>query len=278
VCKALDSRGFELHATDLRHRSGLPGRVELADARDELSVYRLMEGMDAVVHLANYPHADAGPSPARLLAENVTMNANVFTAAADLGVSRIVFASSIQVMLAPSWPRNRKPPFGLPYLPLDGNCPPRTGNNPYALSKHFGEEMLRATAAAKPELCCTALRFPLLVGEWHRRRFFGEGPVAKISRQWLDLAEATAHLTLEDAAACVGDVLERQQPGFHQYFPAQAMELAGYDLERMVREFYPDVPLRRPLGELESLIDLSAVREAIGWLPKERIHAEIQDD
>ncbi len=278
VCKHLLARGVDVKATDQRYQAGFPVRVELCDVRDELGTYRLLEGMDAVVHLANYPNANAGPSPARLLTENVAMNANVFSAAVDLGLERIVFASSVQAMLTFAWPRTRRASYPLPYLPLDGNCPANTGNNPYALSKHFGEEMLRVIAANKPKLACTALRFPFLISEWYRRRFFNERGVARIPRAWLDVAEATAHLTLEDAAECVASVLECEQPGYHQYFPAQAMDLQGYDIPRMVSEFYPEVPLKRPLNELDSLIDLSAVREAVGWQPRDRVRAEIVED
>src|SRR5688572_14132805 len=247
IVEALAARGSDVRATDRRHRPKLPVRLELADMRDELSVYRLVEGADAVVHLANYTHAGLGPSPAALLSENVAMNTNVFTAALELGVSRIVFASSIQVMLSFRHPRPLHGPYPLPYLPLDGDCPPATGTNPYALSKHFGETFLRAAAASHPERACTALRYPFLVDDGYRQRFLSSGSVARLPRGMLDWGEATAHLSLDDAAALAVAVLERQRPGYHQYFPAQSMDVGGYDPERIVREFYPDVPLRKAI-------------------------------
>lgn len=278
VCVALVRRGMDVRATDQRHKAGLPVRLELADVRDELSVYRLVEGMDAVVHLANYTHAGAGPSPARLLAENLAMNSNVFTAAFELGVSRVVFASSIQVMLSFQHPRARQPPFPLPYLPLDGDYPAATGTNPYALSKLFGEQLLQRFAAARPDLSCTSLRYPFLVTDWYRQRFLSSGPVARLPRSWIDWSEVTAHLSLGDAADLAARVVERQRPGYHQYFPALAMDLSGYDVTRAVREFYPGATLKKPLDTLGDLIDLTAVREATGWAPGERIHAEIIDE
>jgi nucleoside-diphosphate-sugar epimerase len=277
ITTALLARGWDVRATDQRHRAGLPVRLELADVRDELSVYRLVEGMDAVVHLANHTHAGAGPSPARLLSENVAMNANVFTAALELGVSRLVFASSVQVMLSFRHPRERTPPFPFPYLPLDGACPPATGTNPYALSKQFSEELLRAAAESRPGFSCTALRYPFLISDWYRQRFLSEGPVAKLTRGWVDWSEATAHLSLDDAASLAALVLERERPGYHQYFPAQTMDVEGYDAERAVHEFYQGVPQRRPLSAISDLIDLTAVHEATGWSPTERIRVRIVD-
>ena len=44
------------------------------------------------------------------------------------------------------------------------------------------------------------------------------------------------------------------------------------------REFYPDVPQRQPLRTSRDLIDLTAVQEATGWAPRERIRAEIIED
>jgi len=278
ICKTLCERGCEVRATDRRAQHELPVQLELADSRDELAMYRLVEGVDAVIHLANHTHAGAGPSAASLLSENVAMNSNVLTAALELGVSRVVFASSIQVMLSFRHPRPRTPPFPLPYLPLDGDCPPATGTNPYALSKSFGEEFLRVAAASRPELACTALRYPFLVTDAYRQRFLSSGPVAKLPRSVLDWSEATAHLTMDDAAELAATVLERQRPGYHQFFPALAMDVAGYDLDRVISEFYPDVPLRQPLRTPRDLIDLAAVQSATGWVPRERIRAEIIDE
>lgn len=274
VCRTLCEHGHEVLAVDQRYRPGLGVPLKLADVRDELEVYRLLEGMDALVHLANFPNPNAGPSPAALLSGNVAMNANVFMAAHDLGVSRIVFASTIQVMLTFGWPRVRTPPFQIPYFPLDGACPPSTAINPYALSKLFGEQMLARLVESRSDLAATVLRYPMLLGEAQRERWFPK-PVAKLDVNVVDFHEATAHLMLDDAAELVACALERQTPGYHQYFPAVWLDLVGYDAQSVVREFYPNVPLRLPLEELTTLIDLSAEKAALDWQPKQRIRAEI---
>ncbi len=274
VCRTLQERGHEVRAVDQRHKPGLGVRLELADVRDELTVYRLLDGMDAVVHLANHPNPNAGPSPATLLSDNVAMNTNVFMAAHDLGVSRIVFSSTIQVMLTFGWPRSKAPPFQIPYLPLDGDCPPNTATNPYALSKLFGEQLLKQLVESRRDLCATVLRYPMLLSELQRDRWFPK-PVAKLHVDAVDFYELTAHLMLDDAAELVAAALEREAPGYHQYFPAQTFDLVDYDPARLIREFYPHVSLRRPIEAMTNLIDLAAVRLALGWEPKQRIRAEI---
>ena len=53
----------------------------------------MLDGADAVVHLANIPAPGLRPA-ARTLTENTTMNAHVFLAAQTLGLRKVVWASS----------------------------------------------------------------------------------------------------------------------------------------------------------------------------------------
>jgi nucleoside-diphosphate-sugar epimerase len=270
VCKALLERGTRVRATDQRFVAGFPARVELGDLRDEMFVYRVTEGVDAVVHLGNHPNAFVGLSPQRLLAENTAMNSNVFHAATDLGVKALVFASSVQVTMRRD--RDTKgPPFDVPYLPLDSELPPNPGLNTYAQSKEFAERMLKLFVASDPALSATAIRYPMLVSEWlHNRMTSGRVPLKN-----LDFIECTAHLYMEDAGRLVADVLEKRLPGYHQYFPADTMELRGYPVEEWVRDRYPNTPLRRPAAELDRLVDVSVITRDLGWAPRRRMSLEI---
>src|SRR6187431_1060862 len=118
TCQALARRGYEVRATDQKLPPEFPWSAELGDLKDEFFVHRLVRGVGAVVHLGNHPNAFAGPSPQRILAENTQMNANVFQACAQLGVERLIFASSVQAFLYTDYNR-MGPPYRLPYLPLD---------------------------------------------------------------------------------------------------------------------------------------------------------------
>jgi nucleoside-diphosphate-sugar epimerase len=153
-------------------------------------------------------------------------------------------------------------------LPLDGKLPPNPGRNAYALSKEFGERMLRLAAENEPGLSVTSLRFPMLVGEWLERRMGGG---QRVPFSMIDLAECTAHLFLEDAARLIAEVLERRLPGYHQYFPAETMDLVGCPPAELVSDHYPGVELRRPLEELSRLVDLSELERELGWKPERRL-------
>src|SRR5919201_1715642 len=97
---ALVRAGHEVRATDSRFRGDLAVPLTPLNLLDEHGLYPLLEGCEALVHLGNHPNRFAGPSFQRLLAENTSMNANAFGAALERGVRHVVFASSIQVMLA----------------------------------------------------------------------------------------------------------------------------------------------------------------------------------
>jgi NAD(P)-dependent dehydrogenase (short-subunit alcohol dehydrogenase family) len=68
-------------------------------------------------------------------------------------------------------------------------------------------------------------------------------------------------------AALVALVLERQQPGYHQYFPAQALTLEGYTVESTLTRFFPNTPLRRPETAIGELVDRSALERDFGFRP-----------
>ncbi len=267
ACRALGRRGFDVRATDQKVPPAFPFNLELGDLTDEFFVHRMVRGVAAVVHLGNHPNAFAGPSPQRILAENTQMNANVFQACAQLGVKRLVFASSVQATLYTDFER-RSSPFRLPYLPLDGRLPCAPGPNPYAQSKQFAELMLQHLCAAHTQLSATALRFPMLVGEQLLGRFES---IRTFSHTWFNFSECLSHLTLDDAAELIAAVVERDAPGYHQYFPAQAMQLRGRSNADLIAEFYPDTLLRKPALEIAELIDLSDLERDTGWRPTRRI-------
>lgn len=271
VCKELARRQHDVVGTDQRFAPGLGVPLKLADLRDSRAVYALLEGVDAVAHLGNIPNLGLGPSPQEVLGDNVRMNANVFRAAVDLGVSRIVFASSLQAMIRLDEGRAFDAPPVIPYFPLDGEAPANPGHNFYGLSKEFGERTLRILSELQPELACTALRFPMLAGEWFHRRAQQPIPVGT-----LNFCEALTYLDFSDAASLVALALERQAPGYHQYFPAQAVTLAGYTVEATLREFFPSTPLRRPPEQIDALVDLSALERDLGFRPGPPLTIQLQ--
>jgi nucleoside-diphosphate-sugar epimerase len=273
TCEALARRGYEVRATDQKLEAGFAFPAELGDLKDEYFVHRLMRGVDVVVHMGNHPNAFVGPSPQRILAENTQMNANVFHAATQLGVERIVFASSIQAVLYTNQ-ENKDETYVLPYFPLDGRLPYAPGPNTYGQSKEWGERMLQHLARAHPGLTATALRYPMLLNE----RFFARfETIRSLAGNWFNFSECLAHLTFEDAAELIAIVAGIERPGFKAYFPAQAMQFQNRSTADMIRRFYPATKLERPIEAIDELIDISEITQDTGWKPTRRVRVPLED-
>jgi nucleoside-diphosphate-sugar epimerase len=263
TCRHLVAAGFDVVATDHVFRGDLPVRVRVIDLLDRHAVYPLLEGCEAVVHLANHPNLGSISPPQRLYAENLTMNANVFHAAVELGIKRLIFASSIQAISGDrnAWHGTGDRPSCLPHLPLDEHMPACPGNL-YGLSKANTEQMLSQYAFLDPTLSCTAIRFPsLMATEWleHYRRH--RGGHAKLD-------EAFTCLEMRDAAALIRCVLVTNRPGYIHFVPAARANLLGWTPAEVIARFYPNVPLKQPADQMRVLVDLEALHRYYDWAPQ----------
>jgi nucleoside-diphosphate-sugar epimerase len=127
VCVALQARGHTVRGADQRPTPNVGDVVE-GDLADKDTVYRAVQGMECVIHLAAY--VNNGDLVETLLHPNVISPYYVCEAARELGVKRLVLASSVQVIEG----------FGRPgrSIGVDEGLRPR---NLYALTKAWGEVM-----------------------------------------------------------------------------------------------------------------------------------------
>ena len=116
--------------------------IVYADIRKVDEVDRMMEGVDAVVHLGGIPVEDSWEN---ILQTNIAGTYNVFEAARRHGVRRFVFASSNHAI--GFYRRGRK---------IDSFVPTRVDSR-YGLSKAFGED-LGSLYADKHRLGVMAIR------------------------------------------------------------------------------------------------------------------------
>src|SRR6478735_9601715 len=127
--------GYRVLATDLTPPpDGIDTAYLRADLTDHGQVVDVLDGADAVVHLANIPAPGLRPA-ARTLTENTTMNAHVFLAAQTLGLRKVVWASSettLGLAFSPDAPPR--------YAPVDEDHYPHPEST-YALSKVLSETM-----------------------------------------------------------------------------------------------------------------------------------------
>jgi nucleoside-diphosphate-sugar epimerase len=132
VVREMAGAGHTVTNVDLIPDRGAPGRFLRADLTDAGQVYQALASSraEAVVHMGAWADARIVPD-SRTYGDNVLGTFNVFQACADLGIKRVVSASSAQV-----YGFANAPPL---YLPADEDHPLRPVNC-YALSKIAGEQ------------------------------------------------------------------------------------------------------------------------------------------
>jgi len=128
--------------------SGLDGiEIVEGDIRSRTDVARAMTGIDAVFHVAALPSvARSWSDPVATLATNSHGTANVAEAAADAGVSSLVYSSSSSV-------------YGDQEAELKTESLEPRPISPYAYSKFLGEKIALAHARDRKGLRVIALRY-----------------------------------------------------------------------------------------------------------------------
>jgi nucleoside-diphosphate-sugar epimerase len=260
------AHGYGVVATDVVPRPGfLPGQQELAYLQADLGDYgdtaEVLDGCEAVVHLANVPAPGLVP-PARTFTRNTTMNANVFLAAAQLRLRRVVWASSETTLGLP---------FDTPprYVPVDEEHYP-VPDSTYALSKVVSETAaehisawsgipfvaLRLSNVILPE---AYVSFPSWQGDPHARKW----------NLW-------SYIDVRDAATACRLGLEADVAGARSYVIANADTVMTTATEELLDAVFPGVPRRRPIGGNVSLFSIEKARAELGFEPLHTWHDEVE--
>ncbi|MDX2108670.1 MAG: NAD(P)-dependent oxidoreductase [Verrucomicrobiota bacterium] len=266
VCRELMDQGHTVRGTDITVNPKSPVRIDVQNILDREVCYRLCEGMEVVIHLANHTNEHYG-TPQKVYGENMVMNMNVFQAAVDCGVKKLLFASSIQA-ISGRRPLSETIPSEIPYFPIDGDMPGNPGN-PYALSKVHAESLLRHFAKMQ-KISTIAIRYPGLVGNLARMAMYNDGSsIVEWSRiHGTTGDEAFVFLTHKEAARFTRICVEKELPGYNCFLPAfREPYLYKRTVSDLKTQFYPSVPWRNECGENPTFANLAVLQEKLGWSP-----------
>jgi nucleoside-diphosphate-sugar epimerase len=211
---------------------------------------------DAVVHLANIP-APGLSTPAVTFNSNITMNFNVFQAAAALELDRVVWASSETTLGLP---------FDTPprYAPVDEDHYP-VPTSTYALSK-VASETVAGHIAQWSGLPFIALRFSNIMAPEDYQWFaeFQDDPHARKWNLWgyIDQRDValSCRLALEADAGTV--------TGSPAFIIAAADTVMNRPSAELLAEVFPGVRLTRDVGEFGTLLAIDRAREVLGFEPE----------
>ena len=254
VADLLD-HGHEVLGTDVEPRPAEFGRAEFvrADLTDYGQAAEVLTGADAVVHLANIPAPGLRP-PAVTFNQNMTMNFNVFHAATQTSLRRVVWASSETTIGLP---------FDVPprYAPIDEDHYPFPTST-YALSK-VTSETAAAHIAQWSGIPFVALRFSNILGPADYPRFpsYWDDPMKRKWNLW-------GYIDERDAAMACRLALDADVTGSDAFIIAGADTVMTRPSADLMREVFPGVPLREQVAGNDTLLSIGHARRVLGFEPR----------
>jgi nucleoside-diphosphate-sugar epimerase len=260
---ALARAGHEVTGSDLMRgvfERPLPGenayvQADLTDAGEAFAVVR---GMDAVVHAAAIPDPTHNP-PATVFRNNVMSTFNAIEAAVRFGVKRFVNVSSETV---PGFFFPERP--WLPeYVPVDEEHPIRP-QDPYALAKHFGEQMMDA-AVRRSDIRCISIRPCWVHHEGNYERNLGP----QVRDASVLSANLWSYIDLYDLADAMVLAVQSDLPGHEVFYIASPDNVGGRPFAETVKKHYGDrIPIRALDRVDASGISCAKAVRMLGYEPK----------
>jgi nucleoside-diphosphate-sugar epimerase len=269
VVRDLVDTGHDVLNVDTVAPSEQVGRFLRADLTDLGETIEALRGADSVVHLAAIP-APGIRTVGQTFEINTLSTYNVFSAATQVGLERVIWASSETVLGLPfgtSGARNLLDAAAEPghvsepdYVPID-ELHPRRPHSSYSLSKVVGEEM--------------AVQF----ARWTRIPFIGlrfsaiREPVEYESfpDTWRDphMGEwnAWGYVDARDVAQACRLSLAADVSGAEVFIIAAGDTASDRPNAELLATCFPSVEVRPGIGDHDTLLAIDKARRILGYAP-----------
>lgn len=224
-----------------------------AELNDLGQTVEALAGADAVVHLAAIPAPDRA-TPEVVFRTNTLSTYTVFSAAARLGLRRVVWASSETTLGLPF----DQPPE---YAPVDEAHPLRPESS-YALSKVVGEQMAREFSRWSG-IPIVGLRFSNVMERHDYEQFpsYWEDPQIRRWNLW-------GYVDVSHVAQSCRLALEADIQGAEAFIIAAADTVMRRPSRELMAQVFPGVPVRGEVAEHGTLLGIDAARRALGYAPE----------
>ena len=252
VVRDLRVAGHDVRNVDVVHDGSQHGQCVVADLTDLGQCHDVLAGADAVVHLAAIPAPDIKPA-GQTFENNILSTYNVFAAATDRGVGRIVWASSETVL---GLPFDEPPAFA----PIDETHPPRPETS-YALSKLVGETMAEQFAR-QTGVPFFGLRISNIMEPPDYARFETWQDDARV-RKW----NLWGYVDARDVAQAVRLGLEADVTSAMVAIIAAADTCMRRPSAELLDEVYPEVERRGAIDGRTTLLSIDRARAVLGYEP-----------
>ena len=253
VTADLREQGHQVLNVDRVPERSADGLSVLAELTDYGQARELIDGAEAVVHLAAIP-APGIRSEAETFRVNTLSTYNVFAAAVAAGAHRVVWASSETVL---GLPFDTPPAFA----PIDESIDPRPESS-YALSKLAGE-LMAEQFARRSGAVFIGLRFSNIMEPADYQTFpgFWDKPLLRKWNLW-------GYVDARDVAQAVRRSLTANVGAAEVCVIAAADTVMRRPSAELMAAVYPQVPLRRTLQGTETLLAIDRARNVLGYQPE----------
>jgi UDP-glucose 4-epimerase len=251
--------GHEVINLDMaRPPADLPGAFVQLDLTDAGEVYDVLAQFrpEGVCHLAANPSPTGFPRH-QTFDNNVLSTNNVMQAAGDVGVSRLVYASS---EMATGWLTTDELPPRFPFDETDRVASPSA----YALSKYMGEVIADSMVRQYPAMSICSLRINNVIMPdgydvlQYRRDHFPEGGV----NFW-------SYIDARDVASAFRAALEGEIVGHEVFLIAAADTCLDTPVQEAVERLYgPGARFAPDHGPFDSVFSCRRIEERLGWRPR----------
>jgi nucleoside-diphosphate-sugar epimerase len=254
----LVEQGFEVVVGDRQQAPGLPAPLRVVDMEDLGQAVSLFDGCDAVVHAAAIPRPGGCPDSV-LFRTNMQGLFSALEACRLLRIPRFVWTSSMSVL---GYPFNYRP-VEARYLPLDDEHP-HGAQDPYALSKSLGEQLV-ASYAARCGMAAVSLRIVWAHTPATFQRDlvpFWRNPTAGASNMW-------SYVDTRDCGRAARLALTRELSGHSACLISADDTCMPVPTRRLVADHLPGAPMPADsLPEYGALFDTRAARGLLGFAPQ----------
>ncbi|OTB09443.1 hypothetical protein M426DRAFT_70709 [Hypoxylon sp. CI-4A] len=269
LCSQKGHATVQINRTEQEPDETPNSEMRTADASSDYdATLKAFEGCDAVIHLAAIPDPVGQPDHV-VHNNNVNSAFNGLRAAAELGIRRFCYASSVNAIgLAYA-----NQPLKFPYFPIDEEAYPTNPTDAYALAKNEAEVAAKSFARWFPFMRIACLRIHEVANRTPVQKEHAENwQEAGVKQLWGWVSPvATARACL---LAVAGDGKNGFQEGSSEIFnivaPNTAQETHSAEL---AKKYYPNTELRgdeQNWNTNRSFWNTEKAQKMLGWTHPEK--------
>jgi nucleoside-diphosphate-sugar epimerase len=254
IMKDLLDHGYSVLGVDKHKAPQAVGPFLEAELTDLGQCYDILKNAQALIHMANIPAPGLYPA-AKTFVDNTVMNYNLFQAACDLKLERIIWASSETTLGLP---------FDIPprYAPVDEAHFPYPESS-YALSKVVTEDMA-AQFSRWSNIPFIGLRFTNILNPEVYKTFPSTCWQDVHNRKW----NLWGYIDERDVAQSCRKSLNARLTGSNNYIIAANDTVMNRPSKELMQEVFPNVPLKEPLSEYGTLLSNQKAKNELDFQPE----------